>query len=428
MRLRDEEKRRSKGVVVISESPSENHGVISGPPALDPIPKLEPISTEETTGFSQSPETRSEPIQDLIKDRATQEELVLNETASADDLRPKTRSTQEGCLEPGFVGRPFDDVDNSYSEPQLNSEIDPSLLDPVLREPPDQSTTAVESIPAEGSGTIATGRLTKAKEIADRVSSAPVETSTLAKKIAPPVTPSQPTASHNLDKSVADSAVEPRKQTNPTDPAKESAKLIKHKDTLDVRIAPPSSVETTISGPSSAPKSPKGESKVSSWIKTKFSRRTNKPESATNHAPPSSDSKHVTPPETIAVPYDDNSPRDQPRADVLATNAQKSVHTEGDDINDRNRDHDLYAAFEQRSHEQGQGDTASSISSLSGDKSAQEPSSEAQRPGTSSSHGEDFEEARDHFDSEKLAPPAVPRSAGRGSDSPVRDSRFQEDL
>lgn len=431
MRLRDEEKRRSKAVAIVSGSPAENPEMIPGPPALDPIPKIEQTSTGGAAVFSKSPETRSESLEESTKyatgkeptkDRAIKEQLV-NKIASTDDLRPETRSTQERDLEPGSVGKPFDDVDNNCSEPQVTSGIDPSLLDPVLRELPAQSKTVVESVPTEESGTVATVGLTNAKEVADRVVSTSIETDTLAKKIAPPITPLQPVASHDLGKSVVDSTVESRGQTNPLDPAKESAKLIKHKNTLDAKIAPLSSVETTISGPS-APKSPKGESKVSSWIKTKFSRRTNKPESAIDHPHPSSNSKHATSSENVGAPYDSHSPPDQPHANVFATTAQESVNTEGDYVNDR----DLHAASEQRSHEQGPGDNMSSISSLSDDKSAQEPSSEVQRPGTSSSRGDDFEEARDHFDTEKLAPPAVPRSAGRGSDSPVRDSRFLENL
>ena len=41
--------------------------------------------------------------------------------------------------------------------------------------------------------------------------------------------------------------------------------------------------------------------------------------------------------------------------------------------------------------------------------------------------GEQFEEARDTFDREALKPPKA-LTEGRGSDSPVRDSKFSEDL
>ncbi len=43
---------------------------------------------------------------------------------------------------------------------------------------------------------------------------------------------------------------------------------------------------------------------------------------------------------------------------------------------------------------------------------------------------EQFEEARDTFDSEVLKPPRTlgDGGVGRGSDSPVRDSKFSEDL
>lgn len=49
---------------------------------------------------------------------------------------------------------------------------------------------------------------------------------------------------------------------------------------------------------------------------------------------------------------------------------------------------------------------------------------------SSTGGGEEFEEARDTFDSEKLSPPAAGIVGGteRKSDSPARDSKFSEDL
>ncbi len=47
---------------------------------------------------------------------------------------------------------------------------------------------------------------------------------------------------------------------------------------------------------------------------------------------------------------------------------------------------------------------------------------------SSTGGGEEFEEARDTFDTEKLSPPGVIGGTERKSDSPARDSKFSEHL
>ena len=55
---------------------------------------------------------------------------------------------------------------------------------------------------------------------------------------------------------------------------------------------------------------------------------------------------------------------------------------------------------------------------------------ESRQSESSAGGGDEFEEARDRFDMEKLSPPAPGAIGGTGSknDSPARDSKFSEDL
>ena len=264
----------------------------------------------------------------------------------------------------------------------------------------------------------------------------------------------------------------------------------KHEVPVISRIAPPiaatttpvATTETTVSGPSTSPK-PKETKGVSSWLKTKFGRRSSKATKSENVAVPA-DTKDkgfvggasLTAPET-SVPSSDRGDSSmhevamagkQPASDPATTApALTPIVSPNDD--------DLYSAST-HSHKglggvQGQSTSSPSISSLSSDEDTRgrsaiprdrEPLNQAEflkselesgqhvdpdlvpgkqidpalldrhEKGQSSSGGgaEEFEEARDTFDSEKLSPPekGVVGGLGRGSDSPARDSKFMEDL
>lgn len=210
-----------------------------------------------------------------------------------------------------------------------------------------------------------------------------------------------------------------------TDEAAEPSASVKHKDPLEVRITPIATTETTISGPSTDPKSPKNDSKVSAWLKSKFSRHTSK------SAKP--DIKDTT---------ESNSNNSGGNTPVVAEGSSKynlgpdkslveDVAMAGEELpNGRGKksiDDDLYAASSSELLKKRQGNTYSPTISLSSGEGGR-GRMEFRREDTSSSHGEEFEEARDHFDTENLTPPTVFRDKGRSSDSPVRDSKFLEDL
>ena len=252
------------------------------------------------------------------------------------------------------------------------------------------------------------------------------------------------------------------------------------------RVAPPISVtsqptattETTVSGPSTSSKGKESKG-VSSWLKTKFRRtsRITKPENSTSAA----DSKekgfvggaNLTAPETRKPSSDqgDSSMREVAMAGKDPTAASQELSP----VVSPN-DEDLYSASTHSNIKasgaiQRQSSSSPSISSLSSDEDTRGRSNiprdrqplsqreflndelksgehvdpdlvaegkldpnllERSEKGESSSAGvgEEFEEARDTFDSEKLSPPdkSVVGGKGRTSDSPARDSKFIEEL
>ncbi|KAL8956244.1 MAG: hypothetical protein Q9183_006367 [Haloplaca sp. 2 TL-2023] len=119
--------------------------------------------------------------------------------------------------------------------------------------------------------------------------------------------------------------------------------------------------------------------------------------------------------------------------------AASSNSTESDE-----KDNDLYAASTkdkgptapepQQQQQEGRSRSSSPVSSLSSDE-GEHPRGRSQLrrevTGSEENNGnggnEEFEEARDTFETEKLAPPA-PLKESRASDSPIRDSKFSEDL
>jgi hypothetical protein len=246
---------------------------------------------------------------------------------------------------------------------------------------------------------------------------------------------------------------------------------------------PAPSTETTVSGSptSSKPKEGKG---VSSWLKTKFSRRASKsinPEST----PAATDNKEkgfvggvtLTGAPEATNPSSDHagsSMRDVAMAGKDTT-ATTTTGPKMSPVISPNED-DLYSASPLRHTkavggiQRGSGSSAS-ISSLSSDEDTRgrsavprerEPlnqrgslnnelkgvkpvdptlvAGEQLDPPLASGHGkgesstsgggDEFEEARDEFDSEKLSPPDKSIVAGkdRASGSPARDSKFLEDL
>ena len=285
--------------------------------------------------------------------------------------------------------------------------------------------------------------------------------------------------------------VVPSSQATP--PKEYSHPSAEPKASLSDRIAPPPATmqpktETTVTGPTSPTETNKDRdgSKVSSWLKSKLSRRTSKA------TPTSPDTKP-----TISAPKD-------PKVFIGAANlgAPDSVTTASSEPADDSMREVAMAGKEAgpidapvvspaseleeaevapvpaatgASREASDGDESSSVSSLSSDEDTRGRSAmrladqieqsgpilgttaavhelkvpagddktdskdfapagtaELQR-GSSDGRAEDFEEARDQFDSEGLEPPrkgilGSSTGEGRKSDSPVRDSKFVENL
>ena len=197
---------------------------------------------------------------------------------------------------------------------------------------------------------------------------------------------------------------------------------------LSKRIAPPvaASTETRVSGPSpTTTDKPKGESKVSSWLK-KFSRRPDKlsktePKLLTKEAPKNTTKAVSSGSEPPVANTSTASPAERDGSIREIAMAGKGADSTGVATNDNA---DLYDASPETKAKRAS--TSPSVSSISSDEDTR-GRSPLRRQATGSSRGEEFEEARDYFDSEQLAPPTT-FAAGRVSDSPVRDSRFQEQL
>lgn len=223
----------------------------------------------------------------------------------------------------------------------------------------------------------------------------------------------------------ATSSIEPS-QTHITENAEPSA-ILGRKETAEGRYlqTTPTTVTTT-SRPSLEPTSPKGDYIITSWLKSKFSRRSSKPAKPDNH--------------DLQVAGANSQFSDAAHTDAVAeTKHSSSNHSSSYHHGDENlpvrkvamTGNDAAISTNNKSTKFGTGvvsDLAKTHHSLSvGDEDVR-GRPELIRAATGSSVGDDFEEARDHFDSEHLAPSTFYQVAGRGPSSPVRDSRFHENL
>ena len=247
--------------------------------------------------------------------------------------------------------------------------------------------------------------------------------------------------------------------------------------------------KTTVTAGHSKAQEPKSEGKVSSWLKTKF-RRTSKPAKPTEASKePSTLSESVPPPQrekgfiggaTLAAASNTSvnrsgtgdserevamagKPSTTPAAAATTPPTVASAHSEAED---------LYGASPAAAVHPRRSLSSSSISSLSSSEGETRGRTRLPREPKPMQHnlrqslrgehpvgvvsaggaetvdpvpaatgtgrnldressdeevGDQFEEARDTFDGEALEPPKA-LTEGRGSDSPVRDSKFSEDL
>ena len=270
-------------------------------------------------------------------------------------------------------------------------------------------------------------------------------------------------------------ATPPVSQTKQPPVVAEPPTVTQHESPAAGRVAPTipaATTETTVSGPpTSKPTKEKDTGKVSSWLKTKFSRRTSKaakPESTT--APSEGKEKGFIGGVNLTGPDVSNTSSDHGdssmREVALAGKDSAPTTTEVPQVSPTAHE-DLYSASDRDLHTgpaaagalQSGSLSSPSISSLSSDEDTRgrsaiprerEPITQTQfvqeeldkdhidpaltrhekESESSTGGGDEFEEARDRFDTEKLTPPAagILGGTGRKSDSPARDSKFSEDL
>lgn len=176
-----------------------------------------------------------------------------------------------------------------------------------------------------------------------------------------------------------------------------------------------------VAGPQTSPTSPKGDSKVKSWLKGKFTRRAHKTQ--TTETKESEVSKPFVGGAALTGPSMSTSSLERRESSVREV-ALAGRQGSGGDV--QRSEEGLYSGSEAGPDVKAlKRDSSPSISSLSSDDDNARGRPDRRR--SSSSRGDEFEEARDTFD-DKLAPPRTFDSTGRASDSPVRDSKFLEDL
>lgn len=410
-RLRDAEKRKSRTVTASPGVAAEPSTSNLEPPAIDPLPQLDPISTNEpklTQVPSEWPDTGTKSAEKSPDLESTGIQKESWTDAAEEYTRPEQISRESSALRRVLAEEPtqLDSLSGEIDRAKTNSFQESIQIKEVAANEVETDPQGVQKIqPVSLTG------LSDAELIATRVLSSPTE-------------PNKATEIMSLSSAFPEATLSGKTSKASTDEAVDSSTLLKHRNPFEVRIAPSATTETTISGPSSGPKSPKGDSKVSSWLKSKFSRRTSKtpkPEispSESNSRPPISNV-----PTTAAGASTSSLDRDDSSAREVAMAGKGYAGAD----NGKMDDDDLYAASGREPVKKCQGTASSSVSSLS-DSDGTRGRSELRREGTGNSHSEEFEEARDHFDSEELAPPASFNNNGRASDSPVRDSKFQEIL
>ena len=365
----------------------------------------------------------------------------------------------------------------------------------VIEEPIRQDVEVVK--PTKTAPEPASAPATDAEETARRVLAAPVifegggpSDDAVHTRIQEPMAPKSVQDEPTIER--AEKPVAPSSQaTPPKDTSYPSAEL---KASLSERIAPPPATmqpktETTVTGPTSPTETDKDKdgSKVSSWLKSKLSRRTSKATPTSPDTKPTisapKDPKVFIGAANLGAPDSVTTASSEPADDSMREVAMAGKEAGPVDAPVVSPTSELEeaevapaAAVTGASGEASDGDESSSVSSLSSDEDTRGRSAmrladqiehsgpilgttaavhesrvpaggddkteskdfapagtaEAQR-GSSDGRADDFEEARDQFDSEGLEPPrkgilGSSTGEGRKSDSPVRDSKFVENL
>lgn len=367
----DENKRPSTLQAQPRSTSEDERSAVSEAVVFEPAPYLDPVSLEESSGPTS-------------KTSRAEANFTNQDSSNKSPVEEQPRSVTGGASEADAV-----------------SEVDPTLLDPALRE----SVIDELPMPEKDSGEFRPSDHSHAKLVAARVLSAPsindVPIEEVTKAVRDATSVHQDLVadpSHSSEAIVSDERNV--RQDLVADPSRASD-LTKVPDETNIsrsllpNASRPAKVvaldditgqQTLVSDPShgteatntTTPRSPKSESKVTSWLKSKFGRRTAKP-----HEP------------------------------QVESNNQDLVGIEDDE----------------RHKEELRG-TSRSVSSISSDEGARENIS-VLKQNTYGSH-EDFKEAHNHpdigKDSEERATSIASRDAGHVHDNHVRDSKFQENL
>ncbi|KAL8695516.1 MAG: hypothetical protein Q9218_000094 [Villophora microphyllina] len=403
-RLKDEERQKSRMPKTAPAAEEERPTTSSEPPVLDPIPSVEPIDTDDE---DMRPQLRTT-VTEEIRLQAAEEK---RKSALTEDTKV-TEARTEALSSPGFT-----EADNT------GAATPPSL---------------------------------EASKVVERVLSSPVVDP--SEEITVPIPEPDVTAIVDTQSTTNFPTVVTEPVTTKSAPIEPAPPKTKEVEPVHQRKAlPAATTETTVTGPTPSQKQSKSEGKVSSWLKNKLRRSSKpaKPESskadhsesagsergfvggATLTGATTSTSKSSTEPSNK-----DNSVREvamagkssdvgAPPITAAPTTAPAAPHEAVASDNSDNDD-ELYAAStkNQEPLQQQHRSHSTSISSLSSDE-GEHPRGRSQlrREVTESSNAnEEFEEARDTFETEKLAPPAPLKDTARVSDSPARDSKFMEDL
>ncbi|MCJ1471857.1 hypothetical protein MMC13_000498 [Lambiella insularis] len=419
-RLRDEEKRKSKsgpvGAALVPAEKSKETKVEESIPVLDTIPSVAPIDTKEITS----------PVEEDVAPRET-EELERTTTeyltpTSTEEVVPTTPElAPEGEVE--AAQETTEEIVPTTTEATTSSVVHEAY-----------SETADETVPAAAEETIPVASQevipenvtpTTADAIVARVFGAPIVAPSEEVPI-PLITSEEPLNTTSAEKVEQDS----------TAPAVEPSTAATQKESVAARFVP--STTATATGPKSSNASPKPDQgpKLSTWLKSKFSRSSKSPK------PSDETSEPTTKPSTLSKT---NPKVEAPAAKGLSPQGRALLGVPvGDAATTEKENPTPSAAQATRSR-------STSISSLSSDvptatnphaadtkeDAESEPmrgrtrSNEIRKESTAESHEattpEEFEEAKDHFDAEKLPLPTFAPTQ-RATESPVRDSRFVENL
>ncbi|MCJ1247508.1 hypothetical protein MMC30_004722 [Trapelia coarctata] len=383
-RLREEEKRKSKSSpvgasIVLARKAKET-------PAEKPAPTLDPISHPAPNAT---------------------EKIVPAATAPANTFERDETAIEEGPAPP-----------REETEAVVTRDLEPIAVEEFV--PAAEETIIPENVDRD-----------TAEDIVARVFAAPVITS--SGEVTVPDLPSKetiPSTESEISKpNAANATSETTRETATTKP-------------VEKRIAPPPvATDTTTQSPPASPKQEHG-TKLTSWLKNKLRRgsasKSSKPATEETLKPLPESSKGTTIPiSSTAAPVTSTSQTPSSVREVAMAGKQDDASIAAQHTLSRSRSRSTSisslssdeptALAESLSSPSPQAETA-----LTGEVEASRGRSESQelrKMSTATSGGEreeEFEEAKDHFDAEKLPVPSFPQ--GRVAESPVRDSKFVEIL